>query len=270
VVAGVTLVFALTLAGCQTTPQTNGEQDTMPESANGNGDEAPAEGRQRFEVTVEGAEGTREGSVLTIDYPDLPQTKNDILPDWVINPSLGGVLGAVGVARPHAFGTKEQLNEARLNARLELANTLEARFQNVGRGQLEQQLATAGDALVDDSRKSFLGVDRTIADVVLAGTRQRALWFDPDNGEVFVWMVVDGAVLDRVDHYLAEEVSVFIANTPVKTEYRPQRRKLPEPKVIIRGVEQPEPEPEPLEPVEELEGKLKDIETVPLKEDDGS
>ena len=69
----------------------------------------------------------------------------------------------------------------------------------------------------------MLGVDRDILDVVLAGTRQRAVWFDPKNDEAYIWIVLDGALLDVVDHHVEDGTSVFIANTVVTNEYRPVR-----------------------------------------------
>lgn len=187
-------------------------------------------------------------------------------PDWVGNPSIGGVSGAVGVATRNDLGTREQLDQARMNARLEIANTLEIRLQKVGRSELEQHVrivgTTAGIGKDNDSRRSTIGVDRNITDIVLAGSRQRALWFNPVNGDAFVWMVLDGSIFQRVNHSVEHDVSVFVANAPITAEYRPQR----EPEVEI---EVPPPAPEaPRGPIEQLESNLKPVETIPLKSAD--
>jgi len=228
--------------------------------------------RGEMQVKVEGANATREGDTLKIEYPVL-KDRNDRIPDWVINPGLGGVTGAVGVASPKGMGTKEQLDEARLNARLELAAMLEARVQNAGRGELEENTSVAGDDKSEQSRKSRLKIERDILDSVLAGTRQRALWFDPENGEAYMWIVLDGRLRDVVDQHIVEGVSVFVANTPVATEYKPQRRKAPVPKVYVQQAQpqpeaKPEPKPEPEKTQKEkLEDTLKPIETIPSKDD---
>jgi hypothetical protein len=249
-------VSAFMLAGCKST--------------SGKGSQGGSENavdRGEMVVSVEGASSSREGDTLKIDYPVL-KDKNDRIPDWVINPGLGGVTGAVGVAAMKGLGTREQIDEARLNGRLELVSMLETRVQGIGRMELEENARATGK-LTEDSRKNVLGIDRDIIDSVLSGTRQRALWFDPMNDECFVWMVLDGSLRDVVDHYVVEDVSVFVASTPISSDYRPERRKPEVPRVIIEQAE-PAPLPAPptpeLTPAEELEKNLKPIETIPSEE----
>ena len=246
VAVGVTL-----LAACQSTQSTKSA-------------ESPSK-TESLRVRVDGAEATSpDERTITLNYPTSTD-KNDIIPDWVINPGLGGVLGAVGVASKSALGTREQLEEARLSGRLELASTLEVRLQSVGRGQLESQVNATTGGPIEDSRKSRMIIDRFISDMVLAGTRQRALWFDPANDECYVWMVLDGAVLQKVAHSSIQDVSVFVATVPIAMEYKPKRREQVVPKVIVEAPQGPTPVAEPPGPVEKLESRLKPIETIPLK-----
>ena len=253
-----TALASLLLIGCQSDSQNKATDDPTSEAG---------VAREQRQIQVQGANASQSDGMITLDYPVLLD-RNDALPDWVINPGLGGILGAVGAGPVCRLGTKEQLNEARLSARLELAQMFELRLQGVDREQLEQQLQANGNTLSDNSRKSLLAVDRSITDIVLAGSRQRALWFDPETDECYVWMVLDGKVLDMADHYIAEDVSVFIANTPISSEYKPTRRKQPTPTVIVEAPEQgPAPAPEVKEPIEVLEEKLKDLETIPVEKD---
>jgi hypothetical protein len=190
----------------------------------------------------------------------MPNTGPVTLPDWVVNPTLDGVLGAIGVASRNELGTSHQIENARASGRLEIARMLEVRVQEVGRRDIEQRLVVGQGELQDQgSRKSLLGVDRSIADMVLAGSRQRALWFDPTTGDCYLWVVMDGAVKTKADHSVENGVSVYIANQPVTKEFRPERPKPVEPPKV-----QP-PEPEPMGPIEALESRLKPIETIPLK-----
>ncbi len=209
------------------------------------------------------------GDTVKLDYG--PKNKYERIPDWVINPGLGGVTGALGVAAEKGLGTKEQIDEARLNARIELSNMLEARLQRVGRTELEENLSSTGPGnRTEDSRKQNLGVDRNILDIVLAGSRQRALWIDSENNEIYIWIVLDGSVLEAVDHDVTEGVSVFVASKPVNTLYVPERRKPEIPKVVVEVPSTPPPPaptPAPEKtPIEELEEKLNPIETIPLNQ----
>lgn len=260
--AQAVLVASVFLTGCQTAKNTSPEPEedapAQVEQQNTN----DAVGRESMTVQVEGANATKNGETITLDYPVL-QDKNQRIPDWAINPAMGGVVGAVGVASIKGLGVREQLDEARLSGRLELASMLETRLQTVGRSALEENLMASAEGRGENSRRNTLGVDRDILDIVLAGSRQRALWFDPETGECYVWMVLDGGVLAQAQHYVVDELSVFIANTPVAKEYKAERAKLAPPTVTVEAAE-PAP-PAPKEPVEQLEESLKPIESVPIK-----
>lgn len=276
----VAALVALSLSiGCQTAPPPVDQPPAPPveqpapapadSGSSGNNGGGQTE-TASMEVTVEGADASQAGDTLTIEYPVVKEDINDRIPSWVINPGLGGVIGSLGVAPRKGMGTKEQLDEAKLNGRIELAGMLEGRVQRVTRTETEEDYKATEAGRTEDSRKNILGIDRNILDMVLAGARQRALWFDPENGEAYIWMVLDGAVLDNADHHVAEGVSVFTANTPIKVEYIPERRKQEVPQVTVTPVAPapaPPPPEEPKTPAEELEGKLKEIETIPLKEE---
>lgn len=218
------------------------------------------------EVSVSGAEATKTGdSTITLNYPESDDI-NDRIPDWVINPAIGGVTGSVGVASKNDLGTQEQLDDARLNGRLELVSMLETRVQRVGRTETEQDIRAERGSSNNRSRKTGLEIDRNILDSVLAGSRQRALWFDNDTGEVYVWMVLDGGVLKSSEHSVKKDVSVFIATALIANEYKPARTKPLPPTVVVQMPTQPPPLPEPKGPTEKLEGQLKPIVTIPIDE----
>ena len=62
---------------------------------------------------------------------------------------------------------------------------------------------------------------------------------------------------------MTDSVSVFRANTAVASEYRPIRRKPDVPTVVVQVPEVQVAPPPPQSPVEELEGKLNEIQTIP-------
>lgn len=146
---------------------------------------------------------------------------------------------------------------------------LETRLQAVGRGELQEDMRATQNGTTEQSRKNILGVDRDILDVVLAGSRQRALWFDPETKECFVWIVLDGKILEGVKHEVVDTVSTFVATATIASEYRPQRAAPQVPQVVVESVTpQPTAEPQaPQTPIQELEGNLKPIKTISIRKE---
>ena len=269
-------LLSVGLVGCKSSSAANQNGGSAPPPSTTTQEEEDSSGS--MDVYVSGADATVEGDTITLEYPE-PEGFNDTVPEWVINPTIGGVTGAIGVAGTNDLGRKEQLDEARLNGRLELVSMLELRVQRVGRTELENEKRIEGGGDASRGRRSTLGVDRNILDGVLAGSRQRALWLDEETGEIYVWMVLDGAVLTRANHTVVQDVSVFTANTAIRNEFRPDRKRFEKPTVIVMPEAAPTPEPEPQEqapppeppktPIEEIEDKLNELETIPTKSDDG-
>ena len=217
--------------------------------------------------TSPGAPGTRQITTL-----GLPSDMVIHYPDWIVNPGIEGILGAIGVADASPLGSKFQIEEARLAGRLELARMLETRVQSVGRAELEEHRHASGDPIDPDTearaRRSRLGVDRDITDIVLSGSRQRALWFDPLSSDCYVWVVMDGGVPGMADHSIENGTSIYVANRPIASEYRPERQ--PEPRAPVSEPPAPPvvaPDPE-LTPIEKLEENLQPIKTIPVKDEE--
>lgn len=231
-------------------------------------DETEDETLSQDDVTVEAQPGDPADRIKSVR---LSTDALKVRPDWVSNPGMGGVLGAVGVGEINDLGTRFQVEEARFSARLEIGRMLETRVQSAGRDETNQNIRASRDddkiTRSSDSTHDKLGIDRRITDVVLAGSRQRGLWVDPTTDVVYVWMVMDGKVLDAVDHAVENGVSIFVAIQRIMTEYVPPR---PELIVEIEGVpERPAPEQKPLTPIQELEDKLNELESQPIKTDEG-
>ncbi|MFT4540431.1 MAG: hypothetical protein ACI835_002882 [Planctomycetota bacterium] len=78
-----------------------------------------------------------------------------------MSPTLDDVIDSVGIASRNQLGTNDQVENAHTPARLEIARMLEARVQDVGRRDIEQNLSINGDGDLAESgsHKSLLGVD---------------------------------------------------------------------------------------------------------------
>ena len=226
-----------------------------------------------------GGEGGTAGYQATLIESDDPMDRISrvristaalqVRPDWVSNPATGGVLGAVGVSSKNDLGTRFQIEDARYGARLEIGRMLETRVQSAGRDLTEQRIRAtrSGDDEAranNDSTHSKIGIDRRITDVVLSGSRQRGMWIEPGSQDMYVWVVMDGRILEAVEHSVADDVSIFVALQKIMKEYVP-----PRPELVVDVENAPEaPALPPQSPAEELEDFLNELRSQPIERDD--
>ena len=130
----------------------------------------------------------------------------------------------------------------------------EVRLQRVGRNVVEEISPTAGPD--EGPRRSLVTVDRDLVDVVIAGSRQRALWFDPESGECYVWMVLDAKILDNAKQVVVEGVSILEARDPaaLPQDTRP----------VVPDQPPPPPPKAPETPVERIEERINPVKTIRL------
>ena len=114
----------------------------------------------------------------------------------------------------------------------------------------------AGPAPDERPRRNLVTVDRDLVDVVIAGSRQRALWFDPESGECYVWMVLDAKILDGAKAVVVEGVSVLEARDPAA---------LPQDIRSVGRDPPPAPPPKALEPpAEKIDQRSCPVKTIRL------
>jgi len=124
-------------------------------------------------------------------------------PSWIDNEEIPDGLAAVGIAQPNPMNDKSmQRTVAIADARTKLAGKLKVRVQNMF-SQLNQQATTAS---ADGSRKPIKtdvmnrvveNVTRQLVDQELAGTSVRALWTDPGDNNLYVFVVMTKETMDR-------------------------------------------------------------------------
>ena len=129
------------------------------------------------------------------------QTKN--APAWIDNEEIPDGLAAVGIAQPNPMGDKGmQRTVAVADARTKLAGKLKVRVQNMF-SQLNQQVTTATanagakPIKTDVMNRAVDNVTRQLVDQELTGTSTRAFWNDPNNGDLYVFVVMSKDTLDR-------------------------------------------------------------------------
>jgi hypothetical protein len=129
------------------------------------------------------------------------QAKN--APSWIDNEEIPDGLAAVGIAQANPMGDKSmQRTVAVADARTKLAGKLKVRVQNMFT-QLNQQVTTASantgakPIKTDVMNRVVDNVTRQLVDQELAGTSTRAFWNDPNNGDLYVFLVMTKDTLDR-------------------------------------------------------------------------
>jgi hypothetical protein len=124
-------------------------------------------------------------------------------PAWVDNEEIPDGLAAVGIAQANVMGDKGlQRTIAVADARTKLAGKLKVRVQNMF-SQLNQQVTGAtGETGKKPIRTEVMNrvienVSRQVVDQELAGTNTRATWTDPDDGSLYLFLVMTKDTMDR-------------------------------------------------------------------------
>jgi len=123
-------------------------------------------------------------------------------PAWIDNEEIPDGLGAVGIAQPNPMGDKAlQRTTAIADARTKLAGKLKVRVQNMFT-QLNQQVTTAaaetGQKPIknDVMNRVIENVTRQLTDQTLVGASTRESWTDPQDGSLYVFVVMGKDTLD--------------------------------------------------------------------------
>ena len=124
-------------------------------------------------------------------------------PLWIDNEEIPDGLAAVGIAQANPMGDKGfQRTVAVADARSKMAGKLKVRVQNMF-SQLNQAVTTAssdapGKAIKTDVMNRVQeNVTRQLVDQELAGTNTRAAWTDPQDGSLYLFLVMTKDTMDR-------------------------------------------------------------------------
>jgi len=139
--------------------------------------------------------GVKEGSSLSEQ------------PDWVV--SRGRYekgIGAVGVAPKSGLGTQMQMDEADLAARTQLTQILDTKVQgsiSTTASRVKEMGLGTGEELGTLQTES---VRRSLINKRLKGSYPIKQWKDPENGELFVWLVMDQKDINSMANEMANSL----------------------------------------------------------------
>lgn len=132
-----------------------------------------------------------------VEQPQTPtasQVKNklDGAPKWAIDHTNQDLLMASGSAAPTKAGYQFQLNEAKAQARNELARQISVKVNDMTKNFLQVTGIAKGETVDRVSSQ----VSKQVASETIAGSRQKDIWVAND-GELFVLMVIDASELSK-------------------------------------------------------------------------
>lgn len=122
-----------------------------------------------------------------------PQTtnKNDLsdLPEWVIDPKVKDGVAAVGIANPSSGGISVQLPQAELDAKANIASTIESEVSRVTKNALRSAKVNESD----DVEQFFAQATKDVVkNLPLSGAR-RIHMFRSKDGVLYVHMMIDNS-----------------------------------------------------------------------------
>lgn len=140
------------------------------------------------------------------DSPNPKITGNlSDLPNWVVDPSVKDGVGGVGIARPSKGGLKFQIPRAELDAKANIAATIQAEISRVTKESLR-----AADINNDEDIEGFFAqaTKEVVKNLPLSGVKRLGI-FKSDDGTLYIHMALT-----------EEDYSTFLKNSQKTFEAR--------------------------------------------------
>lgn len=144
------------------------------------------------------------------------KTQEVTMPEWVMDPGTGGQFGAVGISKTSLGGSQEEFARALANGRTELGRAINTRVQAAyvrfftEGGSLNQGANGGVDAKIAAEEMST-NVSRQLTDQVLTGSRQKAIFRDPNTKELFMWVVISSDKLEAMQTQIKQAAQNEVA-----------------------------------------------------------
>ena len=134
-----------------------------------------------------------------------PKGKLSNLPSWVLDPTVADGVGGVGIASPSKGGIKFQIPQAELDAKANIAATIQSEISRVTKNAMR----SANVNKADDVEEFFSQATKEVVkDLPLSGVK-RANIFQAEDGTLYIHMVLK-----------AEDYSKFLQNSEKTIEAR--------------------------------------------------
>ena len=134
---------------------------------------------------------------------EKPKIAGVELPEWFMEPGMGGNIGATGIAEKSLGGMREQTNAAMQDAFNGLARTISTKVQAAYTRFFSEggEKGWAADGSIDKTtlaQELTENVSRQITNQVIQGAERKAVWEHPKSGDLYVWVVINAEKRDQV------------------------------------------------------------------------
>lgn len=127
------------------------------------------------------------------------------LPTWVLDPAIEGGVAAVGIASPSKGGIKFQLPKAELDAKANIAATIQSEISRITKDSLRSAKVNEND----DVEEFFAQATKEVVkDLPLSGVKRLNI-FKAEDGTLYVHMILKN-----------EDYSKFLSNSEKTFEAR--------------------------------------------------
>jgi hypothetical protein len=116
-----------------------------------------------------------------------PKSELASLPNWVINPSVKDGIGAVGIASPSKGGIKFQLPKAELDAKANIAATIQSEISRITKDSLRSAKVNDNDDVEEFFAQATKEVVRNLP---LSGVKRLNI-FQSEDGTLYVQMALE-------------------------------------------------------------------------------
>lgn len=127
------------------------------------------------------------------------------LPEWVIDPSVDGMISAVGIAPKTAGGIKMQIAQAEADAMGNMASQIQTTVSRVTKDSLRRASVATQEKTTEAVDGYFAQATKSVVkNVPISGAKRKNIFKDPSTGDLYIQMVLDQSI---VKQYLLERTS---------------------------------------------------------------
>lgn len=153
-------------------------------------------------MAITGCSSTNSNGSYSGKTVSFNNTKQNQYPDWFLTPSFEGAVVATGSAKIGPAGLGFAKTQALLQARAELARTMEIKIKNLSKSFINQ-IGNTDDATVE---MVATDVTKAVTNTTLRGSKQLDMFITPDKEVLVLVGVPTTTVIDDTKNAMNEAI----------------------------------------------------------------